>query len=59
MRAPAHWGPGEIDGLPVSPGKASNLLTDRLITGKPLMSEPAQERWFSQTIHTYRHFWLS
>ena len=31
--APAHWGLGEIDGLLVPPGKASNLLTDHLITG--------------------------
>ena len=31
---PAHWGLGEIDGLPVPPGKAStNILTDHLITG--------------------------
>ena len=44
--------PGEIDGLLVPPGKASKLLTDHLITGKPLKSEPAQEKWFSQTIHT-------
>ena len=28
-----HWGPGEIVGLLVPPGKASNLLTDHLITG--------------------------
>ena len=31
--APAHWCLGEIDGLLVPPGKASNLLTDHLITG--------------------------
>ena len=30
---PAHWGLGEIDGLLVPPGKASNLLTDQLIIG--------------------------
>ena len=30
--APAHWGLGEIDGLLVPPGKASNLLTNHLIT---------------------------
>ena len=30
---PAHRGLGEIDGLLVPPGKASNLLTDHLITG--------------------------
>ena len=28
----AHWGLGEIDGLLVPPGKASNLLTDHLNT---------------------------
>ena len=33
MRAPVHWGLGEIDGLLMPPGKASNLLTDHLITG--------------------------
>ena len=27
------------------------LCFDHLITGLPLMSEPAQEKWFSQTIH--------
>ena len=43
--APAYWGPGEIDGLPVLPGKASKLLTDHLITGKPLNApEPTQEK---------------
>ena len=52
--APAHWGLREIDGLLVPPGKASNLLNDYLITGQPLLSEPAQEKWFSQTIHTYK-----
>ena len=50
--APAHLGLGEIDGLLVPPGKASNLLADHLITGLPLVSEPAQEMRFSQTIHT-------
>ena len=40
---PAHWGLGEVDGLLVPPGKTSKLLTDHLITGQPLMSEPAQE----------------
>ena len=39
-------GPKEIDGLLVSPGKASLLLTDHLITGYPLRSELAQEKWF-------------
>ena len=37
----------------VPPGKASNLLSDHLITGQAPMSEPAQEKWFSQTIHIY------
>ena len=32
--SPTHWGIGEIDGLLVPPGKASNLLTDHLITKK-------------------------
>ena len=41
IRAAAHRLLGEIDGLLVSPGKASNHLTDHLITGEPLMSEPA------------------
>ena len=51
---PRPLGPKEIDGLLVSPGKASSLLTDYLITGYPLRSELAQEKWFqSQTLHTY------
>ena len=50
--APAHWGLGKIDGLLEPQGKASNLLTDQLITGLPLMSEPVQEMRYSQTIHT-------
>ena len=41
--APANWGLAAIDGLLVPPGKASKLLTDHLITGKPLWSEPAQD----------------
>ena len=44
IKDPALWGLGEIDGLLVPPGKSSNLLTDHLITGKPLMAEPAQEK---------------
>ena len=56
---PAHWGIGEIDEQLLPPGKASNLLTDRLITGEPLMSETTQEKWFSQTIHTCDPYWLS
>ena len=43
---PRPLGPKEIDGLFVSPGKASSLLTDHLITGYPLRSELAQEKWF-------------
>ena len=54
----AYWGLGEIDELLVPRGKASKLLTDHLITGKPHKSEPAQEKWFSQTIHTYKPYWL-
>ena len=51
MWAPAHWGLGEIDGLLVLPGKASNLLTDHQL----LMCEPSQEKWFSQL---YKPYWL-
>ena len=47
-----NLGLGEIDGLLVPPGKESNLLTDHLNTGYLLMSEAAQAKWFSQTIHT-------
>ena len=55
-----NMGPlGEMDGLLVPPGKAAKLLTDHLITGQPLKSEPAQEMWFSQTFHTYMPYWLS
>ena len=57
--AAAHWGLGKISRLLMSPGKASLLLTDHHITGKPLKSEPAQEKWFSQSIHTYRPYWLA
>ena len=57
--APTHWGLGETDGPLVPPGKASKLLTNHLITGKPLKSEPAQEKWFSQTIHTYKPYWFA
>ena len=56
---PTHWGAGEIDGLLVSPGKASKLLTDNLITDNgSSLSQPAQVKWFSQTIHTYKPYWL-
>ena len=53
------WGLGEIDGLLVPPGKASKLLTDHLITGKPLKTEPVQEKWLSQPIHTYKPYWFA
>ena len=46
IRAPAHLGPGEIDGLLVPPGKACSLLTDYLNTGELLGSEFAQEKRF-------------
>ena len=46
MLGPRPLGPKEIDGLLVSPGKASLLLTDHLITGYLLRSELAQEKWF-------------
>ena len=51
VRTVIVWGPRplepkEIDGLLVSPGKASSLLTDYLITGYPLRSELAQENSF-------------
>ena len=36
--------------------KQSFKTTD---TGKPLKSEPAQEKWFRQTIHTYRPYWFA
>ena len=43
---PVHWG---LDGLVVPPGKASKLLTDHPIAGKPL-------KWFSQIINTYKPY---
>ena len=45
---PRPFGLEEIDGLLVSPGKAYmyELLTDYQISGKPLRSEPVQEKWF-------------
>ena len=51
---PCTLGPKEIDGLLELPGKACRLLTDHLINGYQLRSEPAQEKWLSQTIHTFR-----
>ena len=56
---PAHWGLGKTDGLLVPPRKASKLLTNHLITGKPLKFMPAQEKWFRQTIHTYKPYWFA
>ena len=38
--------PKEIDGLLVPPGKAYTQLTDHMIPGYPLRSEPVQEKWF-------------
>ena len=38
---PHRFGPKEIHGLLVPPGKAYNLLTSL-----PLGFEPAQEKWF-------------
>ena len=49
---PHQLGPRSNNGLIVPPGKASNLLNDHLITGLPLMSGSAQEKWFSQK-HPY------
>ena len=33
-------------------------LTDHLITGKPFKFEPAQEKGFSKTVHTYKQYWF-
>ena len=57
--APAHWGLGEKDRLLAPPCKASKLLTDHLITCKPLKSEPDQEKRFSLNIHTYKQCWFA
>ena len=43
---PRLLGPKEIEGLLVPPGKACLLLADHLITGLPLRSDLAQEKWF-------------
>ena len=54
-----HLGPGEIDRLLVPPGKASTLLvytTDRPSDYWLIKSEPAQEKWFKQIIHTYKPY---
>ena len=46
LDGPCPLGPKEIYRLLVSPGKTYTLLTDHLITGLPLRSVPAQEKWF-------------
>ena len=43
---PRPLGPKEIYELLVHPSKGYTPLTDHLITGYPLRSEPAQEKWF-------------
>ena len=43
FKGPRPLEPKEIDGLLVPSSKAYTLLNDRLITGKPFRSEPAQE----------------
>ena len=57
----ACWGPEKKIGLLclqaklrliVPPGKAYKLLTGHLITGYPLRSEPAKEKWFKSN-HLY------
>ena len=54
---PSQSGPKEKDGLLVPLGKVYTLLTDHLITGKPLWFEPAQEKWFklNHPSSTIRH----
>ena len=54
---PRSLEPKEIDGLLVPPGKAYALLNDRLITGKPFRSEPAQEErvQVKPFIHAIQH----
>ena len=49
---PRPLGTKKIDGLLVPPGKAYTLLTDHLITGKPLWFEPALEKWLKSN-HPY------
>ena len=46
-------------GLPTPPGKAYTLLTGHLITGKPLRSEPAQEKWFQVKPSKRMSFWFT
>ena len=43
---PRPLGPKEMNGLLEPPAKVSTLPTDHLITGQPLMSYSAQEKWF-------------
>ena len=50
--APTHWGLGEIDGLLVPPGKASNLLTDHLImVNRSWLSLPRTSGLVKPSIH--------
>ena len=49
-------GPKEKDGLFVPPGKAYTLLTDHLITGKPLWFASAKEKVFG--VKPYIHIRL-
>ena len=59
LQGPHPLGPIEIDGLLVLPGKTYTLLTDHLITGKPIRFEPAQEKWFrSNHLYKYKPLWL-
>ena len=55
--APAHLGPKEIDGLLVSSGKASTLLTGYLINRSSL-SLP-KKSGSCQTSHIYKLYWFS
>ena len=50
---PHPLGPKEIFELLVPPGKAYTLLTDHLITGKPLWFEPAEEKCFKAYLDGY------
>ena len=54
---PRPLGPKEIDGLLVPPSKAFSLLTDHLITSKPIWSEPDQEKCFKSN-HKDKPLWL-
>ena len=52
---PRSLGPKEIDGLLVPPGKACSLLYNHL-TGLPLRSELAREKWFQSKPSTHISF---